>query len=126
LRRGLSNLQLLGHALACHVARPPWRCKQTSLQTSQRILDERDVGQSRAAESRPQLEPLLKRFLVIFIRCVFNDNSVASFADFAVLFVFALPLLWDFDKSRRRSRLRDKLHYFILQEAHWVRTTTTT
>jgi hypothetical protein len=88
-------------------------------------LDERDVGQSRAAESRPQLEPLLKRFLVIFIRCVFNDNSVAPFT-FAVLFGFALPLFWDFDKSRRRSRLGDKLHYVILQEAHWVSMTTTT
>jgi hypothetical protein len=89
-------------------------------------LDERDIGQSRAAESQPQLEPLLKRFLVIFIRRVFNDNSVVPFADFAVLFGFALPLLWDFDKSRRRSRFRDKLHYVILQEAHWVSTTTTT
>jgi hypothetical protein len=68
-------------------------------------LDERDVGQSRAAESRPQLEPLLNRFLVIFIRCVFDDNSVVSFANFTALLGFALPLLWDFDKSRRRSWL---------------------
>jgi hypothetical protein len=50
---GLSDLELLGHALACHVARPPWRRRQTSLQASRRILEERDVGQSRAAESRP-------------------------------------------------------------------------
>jgi hypothetical protein len=64
-------------------------------------LDERDVGQSRATESRPQLELLLKCFLVIFIRSVFNDNSVVPFANFAVPFGFALPLLWDFDKSRR-------------------------
>jgi hypothetical protein len=68
-------------------------------------LDERDISQTRAAEARPKLEPLLKRFLVIFIRCVFNDNSVVPFADFAALFGFALPLLWDFDKSKRRSRL---------------------
>jgi hypothetical protein len=80
LRRGLSNLQLLDHALACHVAQPPRRHRQTSLQTSRRILDERDIGQSRAAEPRPQLEPLLKRLLVIFIRCVFNDDSVVTFA----------------------------------------------
>jgi hypothetical protein len=66
-------------------------------------LDERDIGQSRAAESRPQLEPLLKHFLVIFIRCVFDDNSVVPFADFTALFGLALSLLWDFDKSRRRS-----------------------
>jgi hypothetical protein len=64
-------------------------------------LDERDVGQSTAAESRPQLKPLLKRFLVILIRCVFNDNSVVPFADFVMLFGLALPLLWDFDRSRR-------------------------
>jgi hypothetical protein len=64
---GLSDLELLGHVLACHLARPPWQHRQTSLQASQRILDERDVGPSRVAESRPQLEPLLKRFLVIFI-----------------------------------------------------------
>jgi hypothetical protein len=27
LRHGLSDLQLLGHALACHVARPPRWCR---------------------------------------------------------------------------------------------------
>jgi hypothetical protein len=68
----------------------------------------------------------LKRLLVIFVRCVFNDNSVVSFADFTALFGFALPLLWDFDKLRRRYRLGDKLHYVILQEAHRISTTTTT
>jgi hypothetical protein len=68
----------------------------------------------------------LKRLIVIFIRCIFDDNSVVPFADFAALFGLAIPLLWDFDKSRRRSRLEEKLHYVILQEAHWVSTTTTT
>jgi hypothetical protein len=43
----------------------------------------------------------LKRLLIIFVRCVFDNYSVVSFADFAVLFGFSLPLLWDFDKSRR-------------------------
>jgi hypothetical protein len=43
----------------------------------------------------------LKCLLVILVRCVFGLNSVVSFADFATLFGFALPLLWDFDKSRR-------------------------
>jgi hypothetical protein len=38
----------------------------------------------------------------------------------------ALPLLWDFHKSGRRSWLGDKLHYVILQQAHWASTTTTT
>jgi hypothetical protein len=46
----------------------------------------RDIGQSRAAEPRPQLEPLLKCLLVIFIRCGFDDNSVVPFTDFAALF----------------------------------------
>jgi hypothetical protein len=57
-------------------------------------LDERDVGQSWTLE-------LLKRLLVIFIQCVFDDHSVFTFADFAALYGFALPLVWDFDKSRR-------------------------
>jgi hypothetical protein len=35
----------------------------------------------------------LKRLIVVFVRCVFDDNSVVSFADFAALFGFALPLL---------------------------------
>jgi hypothetical protein len=48
---GLRDLKLLGHALAGHLARLPWRRRQTSLQASCRILDERNVGQSRAAES---------------------------------------------------------------------------
>jgi hypothetical protein len=47
------------------------------------------------------LEPLLKRLLVILVRCVFDDNSVVSFADFTALLGLALPLIWDFDKSRR-------------------------
>jgi hypothetical protein len=89
-------------------------------------LDKRDIGQSRATEPQPQLEPLLKLLFVIFIRCVFDDNNVVPLADFAALLGLALPLLWDFDKLRRRSRLGDKLHYVILQEAHWVSTTTTT
>jgi hypothetical protein len=98
---GLSDLKLLGHALAGHVARLPWRRRQTNPQASWRILDERNVGQSRAAESRPQLEPLLKCLLVILVRCVFDDNSVVSFGDFAALLGLALSLIWDFDKSRR-------------------------
>jgi hypothetical protein len=44
LRRSLSNLQLLGYTLACHVTRPPrWR-RQTSLQISRSISDERNIG----------------------------------------------------------------------------------
>jgi hypothetical protein len=43
----------------------------------------------------------LKHLLVIFVRCVFDDNSVIPFAEFAVLLGLALPLLWDFDELRR-------------------------
>jgi hypothetical protein len=43
----------------------------------------------------------LKRFLVIFVRCVFDDNNAVPFTDFAMLLGLALPFLWDFDKSRR-------------------------
>jgi hypothetical protein len=43
----------------------------------------------------------LKRLLVILVRCVFDDSSIVSFADFTALFGLALPLLWDFDKPRR-------------------------
>jgi hypothetical protein len=50
LGRGLRDLQLLGHALAGHVAQLPWRRGQTSLQASRRILNERNVRQSRAAK----------------------------------------------------------------------------
>jgi hypothetical protein len=44
LRRSLSDLQLFGNALACHVVWPPRRLRQTSLQSSRRILDERNIG----------------------------------------------------------------------------------
>jgi hypothetical protein len=47
------------------------------------------------------LEPLLKRLLVILVRCVFDDYCVVSFTDFVVPLGLALPLIWDFDKSRR-------------------------
>jgi hypothetical protein len=43
----------------------------------------------------------LKCLLVIFVRRVFDDNSVLSFADLAALLGLALPLIWDFDKSTR-------------------------
>jgi hypothetical protein len=68
----------------------------------------------------------LKRLLIIFVGCIFNDYCVVSFTDFAAFLGLALPLIWDLDKARRRRRLGDELHYVILQEAHCVSTTTTT
>jgi hypothetical protein len=50
LGRGLRDLQLLGHALAGHIAWLPWRRGQASLQASWLILKERYMRQSRAAE----------------------------------------------------------------------------
>jgi hypothetical protein len=43
----------------------------------------------------------LKHLLIILVRRVFDDNSVVSFTDFAALLVLSLPLIWEFDKSRR-------------------------
>jgi hypothetical protein len=43
----------------------------------------------------------LKRLLVILVRCVFDDYCVVSFTNFAALLGLALPLIRDFDKSRR-------------------------
>jgi hypothetical protein len=57
-----------------------------------------DIGQSRAAEPGPQLEPLLKHLLVFLVGRVFNDNGVVTFADFAALLGLAFPLLWDIHK----------------------------
>jgi hypothetical protein len=72
------------------------------------------MRQSRAAESRPQLEALLQRLLIIFLRSVFNDYCVVPFADFAALLGLPLPLIRDLDKLRRRRRLGDELHYVVL------------
>jgi hypothetical protein len=89
-------------------------------------VDEGDIGQSRPTKPRPQLESFLKRLLVFLVRHVLDNDGVVTFADFAALLGFAFPLLRDIFKSGRRSRLRDKLYNVILQQVHWVSTTTTT
>jgi hypothetical protein len=62
------------------------------------------VRQSRAAESRPQLEALLQRFfIIVLLGRVFDDNCVVSFSNLAPLLGLGLPFLWDLDKLRRRS-----------------------
>jgi hypothetical protein len=43
LGRGLCDFQSLGHTLPDHIAWPPRRRGQTSLQASRLILNERDV-----------------------------------------------------------------------------------
>jgi hypothetical protein len=59
------------------------------------------MRQSRAAESRPQLEALLQHLLIVFLRSVFHDYSVVPFTDFVALLGLPLPFIWDLDKSRR-------------------------
>jgi hypothetical protein len=88
-------------------------------------VDEGDIGQPRAAESGPQLEPLLKCLLVFVTRHVFDDDGVITFADFAALVGLAFPLLWDIYKLGRQRWLRDKLHNIILQHTACVSMTTT-
>jgi hypothetical protein len=41
------------HTFACHIARPPRRRWETSLQASRWILDKGDIGQPRSAEPGP-------------------------------------------------------------------------
>jgi hypothetical protein len=83
------------------------------------------MRQSRAVESRPQLEALLQGLLiVILLRRVFDDYCVVSFTNFVPLLGLGFPFLWDLDKLRRRRRLGDELHQVILQEAQYVSTTT--
>jgi hypothetical protein len=68
----------------------------------------------------------LQRLLIIFLQSIFHDYGVVPFTDFAALLGLSLPLIRDLDKSRRQHRLADELHYVVLQEAHWMSTTTTT
>jgi hypothetical protein len=101
--------------------------QENNLQASQWILDERNVRQSRAPESRPQLEALLQRlFIVVLLGRVFDNNCVVSFTNLAPLLGLDLPFLQDLDKLRRRRRLGDELHQIILQEAQHISTTTLT
>jgi hypothetical protein len=93
--------------------RPPqWR-RETSLQASRWIVDKGNVWQSRTAEPGPQLKTLLQRLLVLVGR-IFNGDGVVTFADFTVLLGLDLALLWNIYKSRRRSRVGDKLRNVIL------------
>jgi hypothetical protein len=94
LGRGLHDIQLLGHALAGHIAWLPWRRGQASLQASRLILNERYMRQSRAAEPRSQLKALLERLLIaVLLGRVFDENCVVSFANLAPLLGLGLPFL---------------------------------
>jgi hypothetical protein len=125
LRRSLGDLYFLGDALAFHIARPPWRRRETGLQASRWIIDEGHTGQSRTAEPGPQLEPLLQRLPILLVGRIFNGDGVITLADFMVLLCLALALLRNFHKSRRGSWVEDKLRQVILQQIVWVSSTTT-
>jgi hypothetical protein len=85
------------------------------------------MRQSRAAESRPQLEALLQHlFIVVLLGRVFDDNCVVYLTNLAPLLGLGFPFFWDLDKLRRRRRLGDELRQVILQEAQHISTTTLT
>jgi hypothetical protein len=115
LRRSLGDLQLFGDTFACHIVQPSRRCRETSLQASRWILDEGHIGQSKTAEPRPQLEPLLQRLPVRLDGRILNVDCVVTLADFTVLLGLALSLLWNIYKSRRGSWVGNKLRNVILQ-----------
>jgi hypothetical protein len=92
LRRSLGDFQLLGDTFALHISRPPWWRRETSLQASWGIINEGYIGQSRTAEPRPQLEPVLQRLPILLVRCIFNGDSVFTLADFTTLLGLALAL----------------------------------
>jgi hypothetical protein len=70
------------------------------------------------------LKSLLECFPILLIRGVFYGDSVVTFADFTAFFRFALALLWNINKLRRGSWIRDKLCDVILQQTTWVSATT--
>jgi hypothetical protein len=85
------------------------------------------MRQTRAAESRLQLEALLQHlFIVVLFRRVLDDYRVVSFTDFAALLGLGFPFLWDLDKSRRRRRFGDELLQVILQAPQCISMTTST
>jgi hypothetical protein len=96
-----------------HIARPPQRRRETSIQASRWIFNEGDVGQPRSAEAGTQLKPLLERFPILLVGRIFNGDSVVTFADFTIFFCLALTLLWNIYKSRRGSWVGDKLRNVI-------------
>jgi hypothetical protein len=124
LRRSLGHLQFLGDSFAHHIARPPWWRQDTSLQASRWIFDKGGVRQPKSDKPGPQLEPLLKRLLVLLVGRVFYGDGVVTLADFTVL--LALALLWNIHKPRRGSKVGDKLRQIILHQQSWVSSTTTT
>jgi hypothetical protein len=53
------------------------------------------------AKPGPQLEPLLKRLLVLLVGRIFNDDSIVTVANFAVFSGLAFALLRNIYKSGR-------------------------
>jgi hypothetical protein len=51
------------------------------------------MGQSRSAESGPELKLLLERFPILLIGRIFNGDCVVTLADFATFLHFSLALL---------------------------------
>jgi hypothetical protein len=66
--------------------------RNASFEASWLLDDERNVQQSRAAESGSQLEPLLKCLAILIVRGVFNGDGVVTLANLAALLHLALLL----------------------------------
>jgi hypothetical protein len=102
----LGDLQFLERAFPLHIVRLLRRRRNASFKTSRPLVDEWDVGQTRAAESGSQLEPLLKRLFILIVRGVFNGDGVVTLADFAALLYLALPLCQNIFKLWGRTDRR--------------------
>jgi hypothetical protein len=82
------------------------------------------MGQSRTAESGPQLKLLLERFPILLVGCILNGDGVITLANFTVFLHFTLALLRYVFKSRRGSWVGDIRGDAILQKTTWVSATT--
>jgi hypothetical protein len=58
---------------------------------------------------------LLECFPILLVGGVFYGDTVVTFADFTTFLRFALALLWNINKLRRRSWIGEKLRDVILQ-----------
>jgi hypothetical protein len=58
---------------------------------------------------------LLECFPILLVGGVFYGDTVVTFADFTAFLRFALALLWNINKLRRRSWIGEKLRDVILQ-----------
>jgi hypothetical protein len=90
LGRHFYHLQLLGDTFVRHIARPPRRRRETSLDCRW-IVDKGDIGQPRLAEPGPQLKPLLQRLPVLLVGRIFIGDGIVTIANFTAFLGLTLP-----------------------------------